>query len=394
MLSYEFVQIGSRALVGESNHTLEVNPMTTRGEVLVAIMNNPGDFAIARDHHWYRIPVPSAQKWLDEGWPPRWLALYQTKVFGREAHSINYYATVRAINRVTRRQLFPDQPGDSESSKQYYQLVLGPLQRLPSPIFSRRLRRIVFIATTWEKFTSALEINDLFDESPLEDRLWAALKRWNIQAERQEFVLSGKQQYALDFAIYCIRGCLDIEADGDTWHANPGKAAQDNRRDNALKILGWQVLRFTTGQILNELAEYCVPTVVATIKILGGGDEGGVTPRENDLAFHQDGFSQKGCSMSLPQAFREPEPRCPDARSPALSSIPAPAWKRLRPRAGKRWTPEEDGTLLHEFDAGLSLEAIAGRLGRGVFAAEVRLHKLGRDAAARGARRGKGDVLN
>jgi hypothetical protein len=30
--------------------------------VLVAIMNNPLDFAVARDQHWYRIPVTSATK--------------------------------------------------------------------------------------------------------------------------------------------------------------------------------------------------------------------------------------------------------------------------------------------------------------------------------------------
>ncbi len=257
--------------------------MSTRGEVLAAIVNNPRDFAITRDHHWYRIPVSSAQKWLDNCWPPRWLALYQTKVFGREAYAINYFAQVRDIRRVSRWQLFPDQPRDAASGKQYYQLVLDRLENLPAPIFSRRLRRIVFIPTTWEKFANALEINDLFDESPLEDRLWLAFKRWMIQAERQEFVLTGKQHYALDFAIYCIHGRLDVETDGDTWHANPEKAAKDNRRDNALKMLGWQVLRFTTAQILNELSEYCVPTVVATINTLGGVDESGATPRKIDI---------------------------------------------------------------------------------------------------------------
>jgi hypothetical protein len=30
----------------------------------------------------------------------------------------------------------------------------------------------------------ALEINDLYDESPLEDRLWAEFKRLQISAER------------------------------------------------------------------------------------------------------------------------------------------------------------------------------------------------------------------
>jgi hypothetical protein len=62
---------------------------------------------------------------------------------------------------------------------------------------------------------------------------------------------------------------------------------------------------------------------------------------------------------------------------------PIPEWKRLRPRAGNAWTPDEDGALLHEFDAGLSLEEIARRMGRGEFAVEVRLSKLGRDATSR-----------
>ena len=64
------------------------------GEVLVAIVNNPFDLAMARDQHWYRIPVSSAEKWLKDRWPPQWLAFYQTKVFASEAHAVNYYARV------------------------------------------------------------------------------------------------------------------------------------------------------------------------------------------------------------------------------------------------------------------------------------------------------------
>ena len=79
--------------------------MAGRGEVLVAIMNNERDFAAARDQHWYRIPVSSAKKWLSKCWPPQWLALYQTKVFGHEAHAISYYARVHTVRRVARWQL-------------------------------------------------------------------------------------------------------------------------------------------------------------------------------------------------------------------------------------------------------------------------------------------------
>jgi hypothetical protein len=51
-----------------------------------------------------------------------------------------------------------------------------------------------------------VEINDLYDESPLEDRLWVEFKRVEIGAERQEFVEVKKRLYALDFAICCALG--------------------------------------------------------------------------------------------------------------------------------------------------------------------------------------------
>jgi very-short-patch-repair endonuclease len=249
--------------------------MTRHGEVLIAILNNPLDAELAHSQHWYRIPITSQQKWIQRGWPPRWLAFYQTKIFGQEAYSICYYARVIDIQQKYRWQLLPDSPHDERGQRQYHQLTLEPLQRLPQPILSRRRRRITFISTTWQKFESAAEINDLYDESSLEDHLWAELKRLEIQAERQEWVEVGSRRYALDFAVYCTRGKLDIETDGDEWHANPEKAAIDNLRDNDLESKGWQQLRFTTRQIQEQMSDYCVPTIAATINNLGGVDEEG-----------------------------------------------------------------------------------------------------------------------
>lgn len=48
---------------------------------LVAILNNTRDFDILQREGWYRVPVTSTPR----RWPPRWLAFYQTKVFGLEA---------------------------------------------------------------------------------------------------------------------------------------------------------------------------------------------------------------------------------------------------------------------------------------------------------------------
>jgi very-short-patch-repair endonuclease len=244
-----------------------------RGEVLVAILNNVRDFAAAKDKGWYRIPVHLADKRLKNRWPPRWLAFYQTKVFGREAWAVNYYAEVLGVRRATRRTLLPDEPEHPNAAQRYYKLVLAPLQRLPRPILSRRWRRIVFIQTTWDKLTAAVEINDLYDESPLEDKLWAEFKRLQIAAERQEFVEVKKRHYALDFAVYCATGKLDVEADGDTWHADPARIPLDNRRDNDLETDGWHILRFNGPQVNEEMADYCLPAVTRTINKLGGVDE-------------------------------------------------------------------------------------------------------------------------
>lgn len=258
-----------------------------RRNVLVSIMNDPCDFAIARDDHWYRIPKDSVDKWLARSWPPKWVAFYQTKVFGKESYSVTYYAKVLDIKEVPRRELFTQHKRGKDPEKIYAKLILGPLQQLPQPIFSRRFRRVVFIPTTWEKFLDAFEINDLYDESPLEDKLWAAFKRLEICAERQEFFEVDSEFVALDFAIYCVDGKLNVETDGDTWHANPEKAAKDNRRDNALVVKGWSILRFGTSQIMEQLDSYCLPKIVSKVNSLGGLDDHGLKSGLIELAHNE-----------------------------------------------------------------------------------------------------------
>jgi very-short-patch-repair endonuclease len=247
--------------------------MADDDRMLVAIMNNVRDFGIARDRHWYRIPVAGAHKWVGDRWPPQWLAFYLTKILGCDAYAVNYYCQVLEIREVPRAELFPENEHDEKAERRYYQLMLGSLLRLSEPIASRRFRRVTFIPSTWWKFAVALEINDLFDTSPLEDRLWAEFKRLAINAERQEFVQVKKRFHALDFAVYCVSGKLNIEADGTAYHSDPRSIAKDISRDNELAALGWLSLRFNTHQIREQMAEYCIPTIVDNITELGGVSE-------------------------------------------------------------------------------------------------------------------------
>ena len=247
-----------------------------RGELLVAIINASSDFEILKTQGWYRIPVDTAPK----RWPPRWIAFYQTKVFGDEAHAVRYYGRVARINRAPRHVLFPDEPENPKSGRVYYQVHIQSLEERYQPIPSRRWRRIVFIPTTWTKFTEAEEINDLFDDSPLEDTLWRHLRRECIPAERQWEWQHRQSRYMLDFAVFCHEGNLDIETDGDSYHANPDASVSDNERNNALAAAGWHVLRFNSLQINERAADYCLPNVLDTINKLGGPKEDTIAARK------------------------------------------------------------------------------------------------------------------
>lgn len=146
---------------------------------------------------------------------------------------------------------------------------MGDLKRLPNPIVSKRGRRIVFIPTTLEKFRAAKEINDLFHESPLEDKLWDEFKRNGVDAERQYYIAEERENYCLDFAIFCERGKIDVECNGDTWHSRPETIVRDNERNNFLTSRGWSVLRFSSKDINGNMPD-CLDKVKDTANNLGG----------------------------------------------------------------------------------------------------------------------------
>lgn len=151
--------------------------------VLVAIMSNPRDLAIARDQHWYRIPVDKAPQ---RGVHAPILAFYQTKAFGDERWSINYYAHATAWETVRRIDLFPAEVDHPRASDPYYKVHLSELHRLEHPISSRKWRRITFIVTHWERLQVAREVGELLHGTIWEERLWTALRKMGRLAEEDD----------------------------------------------------------------------------------------------------------------------------------------------------------------------------------------------------------------
>ena len=239
---------------------------STKHTVLIAIMNDKKALRIAREEHWYRSPVRSAPKRLKEA---THLAFYQTKAFGEDKWAVRYYAEIRSKRILRRKELLPDESYHPRADEEYYKIALSNLQTRSEPILSKKGRRITFISTTWEKFQRAKEINDLFDESPLEDEIWEAFKKEKIEAERQYYIPMADRNYRLDFAIFCQKGQIDVECNGDRWHSAKEQIPKDNARNNALASRGWSVLRFSTPAIREDMPD-CLSKVKHTINKLGG----------------------------------------------------------------------------------------------------------------------------
>jgi len=204
--------------------------------VLVAVMNDPRDLAIAQEQGWYRVPVKRAPKQVGADY----LAFYFTGAFPLEQrHRIVYFAPIRAYRLATRIELLPGEPDHPRAKDRYFQIQIGNLQQLAQSIPSRRLRRITFISTTLERLLQAQEINDLWQKGRHQDELWEALKAEDIDAERQVEIRESGSRYIADFLITCGTRRVVVVCNG------------------VPKAGGVNVLHFTADQLLEETAD-CV----------------------------------------------------------------------------------------------------------------------------------------
>ncbi|TAL67490.1 MAG: DUF559 domain-containing protein [Bacteroidetes bacterium] len=240
-------------------------------DTLISLWKDVKDFDIAREQHWYRIPVDSAPLIVHER-RIKYIAFYQTKKFGPNAFVVRWFAKVKKIRIVHRKDLFQKEKRNPKTGKIYYKLEFEKLKELPKPIPSLRHRPIIFISTTYKRLKEAKEINDLFCESPIEEKMWEAFKKEEINAERQYEVILGKgrnQRFYLDFAVPCKERKLGVECDGDKYHTKPDDVKKDKRRDNVLESQGWNILRYTTDDIMYRIND-TIYQVKETINNYGG----------------------------------------------------------------------------------------------------------------------------
>lgn len=232
--------------------------------VLVVVTNDPADLVRARDQGWYRIPMTRAPARI----AAEYLAFYQTAAFPPdERWRIGWVAPVFGYRILTRRELIPDEPEHPRANERYYRVALGPLNPLPRPIPSHRLRRITFIATTLARLRAADEINDLWLKSSAQERLWTALKQADLDAERQYPLREELPQYVADFALLCRAGRAALlvtdepRTDDELREAPPP--------DYLLAAGAWAALRATCAELEADPAAW-VAQLAALARTLGG----------------------------------------------------------------------------------------------------------------------------
>jgi very-short-patch-repair endonuclease len=238
---------------------------------LIALMNNKKDFLIAQNEHWYRIPVENAPKIIKDN-QAEYLAFFHTQAFSQWKYGVVFYAKIKNIQQVSRTLLFPEEIKNKKSEKLYYKIEIEPLEKLKNPIFSKIARRWLFVSTTLFRILNAETINDVFNGSPLEEKMWTALLNHKIEAEREYAVTANKHDmtyFYLDFAIFCKDRNINVECNGFHYHGSKEAIRYDKNRNNVLESMGWSVLRFTTEEINSHL-DKTIMIVKETINKHGG----------------------------------------------------------------------------------------------------------------------------
>lgn len=239
--------------------------MDTDPVVLIAVLKNKKDLNILLKKHWYRIPVSNSPRKKAE-----YIAFYQPALFGKNGSCISYYGKIKNISIFKRKEILPSECGHHKADNNYYKMEVSDIKKLPKPVKNKHKMRISFGFTCLDKLMKAESINQLFDVMPIESILAENLDKNKINASREHiFFLPDKKIYRLDFAVFCKKGPLNIECDGEKWHSVRSQRLKDAKRDKILRNYGWKVLRLKEKDIVNNI-DNCMNKISGSIKGLGG----------------------------------------------------------------------------------------------------------------------------
>ncbi|XWX05265.1 hypothetical protein VZO05_06820 [Aggregatilineales bacterium SYSU G02658] len=123
--------------------------------VLVGVVKRRRDLRWLLDQRRYRVPVAA----LPDGVNAEVLGFFLRG-------AVYYYAALRGVELVRRRDLLPNEPQHPRAEALYWLCQLGPVRETRPPIVNASRRAFAFVHTTWDRFADALTLDDLYRDSP------------------------------------------------------------------------------------------------------------------------------------------------------------------------------------------------------------------------------------
>ncbi|MCD6578156.1 DUF559 domain-containing protein [bacterium] len=212
-------------------------------KVLIAVLKNKKDLEILLKEKWYRIPKKYAPKREYDI-----IAFYQPAKFKGNGKRIKYYGVVRSKRLCKRKELIND---GIDPEKIYYKVTFLRIVQLEHPIINENKLRISFKYTNFGKLYSSKNLGELFDIPDIEGKIEGVLKALKLDYKR-EYIVKTKESkiYRLDFCVFINDVKIDIECDGEKWHALKQQKMIDNKRDHDLEKMGFKVLRLKEKEII------------------------------------------------------------------------------------------------------------------------------------------------
>lgn len=198
-----------------------MRPIYPEDRVLIGVINRKRDFLAARDQNWYRIPPARAPRNLDA----RYLAFYFSRAFQERNGGIHYFARLNGHELVRRRDLLPDEADHARADRLYYKMQIGPIQERRPPILSPTRRPVSFIFTTWDRFSAAQTLADLYSEADwFVERVASVLKSVGIAPDKY-WEAEDSDAKAASLRIRCEKGLLTASTGSleGALHLQPGE---------------------------------------------------------------------------------------------------------------------------------------------------------------------------
>ena len=130
---------------------------------------------------------------------------------------------------------------------------------------------------------------DLNPDGLLEAKMSNALIEAGIVSQPQFQACVPVHKYRIDFMIQVPNGCLAIECGGLEYHANKSAYVKDRGRDRELIMQGFDVFRFSSVDINNNI-DKCIEAIDRMISYYKNGQRG-VKPMQKLSYFNRYNFN-------------------------------------------------------------------------------------------------------